>query len=45
MTSLKGVFAAGDVEKGASLVVHAIQAGRVAAEGINAFLQDQGAGL
>jgi glutamate synthase (NADPH/NADH) small chain len=39
MTSVKGVFAAGDVEKGASLVVHAIQAGRVAAEGMNAFLK------
>jgi glutamate synthase (NADPH) small chain len=40
MTSVKGVFAAGDVERGASLVVHAIQAGKVAAEGINAYLQD-----
>jgi glutamate synthase (NADPH/NADH) small chain len=39
MTSLKGVFAAGDVERGASLVVHAIQAGIVAAEGINDFLK------
>jgi glutamate synthase (NADPH/NADH) small chain len=39
MTSIKGVFAAGDVEKGASLVVHAIQAGRVAAEGMNNYLE------
>jgi len=39
MSSVKGVFAAGDVEKGASLVVHAIQAGRIAAEGINDFLK------
>jgi len=39
MTSVKGVFAAGDVEKGASLVVHAIQAGRLAAEGIIEYLK------
>jgi len=38
MTSVEKVFAAGDVERGASLVVHAIQAGRVAAEGIMEFL-------
>jgi glutamate synthase (NADPH/NADH) small chain len=40
MTSVKGIFAAGDVERGASLVVHAIQAGRVAAEGINSYLKE-----
>jgi glutamate synthase (NADPH) small chain len=39
MTSVKGIFAAGDVERGASLVVHAIQAGKVAAEGINEYLR------
>uniref|UniRef100_UPI0032167958 glutamate synthase subunit beta n=1 Tax=uncultured Draconibacterium sp. TaxID=1573823 RepID=UPI0032167958 len=37
-TSVDKVFAAGDVERGASLVVHAIQAGKVAAENVNEFL-------
>lgn len=37
-TSVKGIFAAGDSEKGASLVVHAIQAGKVAAAKINTYL-------
>jgi glutamate synthase (NADPH/NADH) small chain len=37
-TSVEKVFAAGDAEKGASLVVHAIQAGKVAAESVNKFL-------
>ena len=37
-TSEAKIFAAGDVERGASLVVHAIQAGRVAAENVNVFL-------
>ena len=37
-TSVEKIFAAGDVERGASLVVHAIQAGRVAAENANEFL-------
>ncbi|MGM0619852.1 MAG: glutamate synthase subunit beta [Bacteroidota bacterium] len=37
-TSVEKVFAAGDSEKGASLVVHAIEAGKVAARGIDAYL-------
>lgn len=37
-SSVDKIFAAGDVERGASLVVHAIQAGKVAAENINKFL-------
>jgi NADPH-dependent glutamate synthase beta subunit-like oxidoreductase len=38
MTSTPGVFAAGDAEMGASLVVRAIYRGRKAVEGINRFL-------
>ena len=38
-TSVDKVFAAGDAEKGASLVVHAIEAGKVAAKNIDAFLR------
>ena len=38
-TSEKGVFAAGDTTRGASLVVHAIAAGRKAAEGIERKLR------
>jgi len=37
-TSVNKIFAAGDVEKGASLVVHAIQAGKVVAQSVDAFL-------
>lgn len=37
-SSVKKIFAAGDVERGASLVVHAIQAGKVAAANIDKFL-------
>ena len=37
-TSVEKIFAAGDVEKGASLVVHAIEAGKVAAAKINTYL-------
>lgn len=37
-SSVKKIFAAGDVERGASLVVHAIEAGKVAAAGINKLL-------
>tara|TARA_Y100001970_G_C14232583_1_gene859591 strand:+ start:1152 stop:2591 length:1440 start_codon:yes stop_codon:yes gene_type:complete len=37
-TSLSGVFAAGDIVRGASLVVWAIKDGRDAAESINRFL-------
>jgi glutamate synthase (NADPH/NADH) small chain len=38
MTSVPGVFAAGDSKKGASLVVHAIFQGRQAAEAIDSYL-------
>ena len=38
-TGVEKIFAAGDVERGASLVVHAIEAGEKAAVGINAFLK------
>ncbi len=37
-SSVDKVFAAGDVERGASLVVHAIQCGKDAASSINEFL-------
>ncbi|HUH83049.1 MAG TPA: NAD(P)-dependent oxidoreductase, partial [Stellaceae bacterium] len=39
MTSLDGVFAAGDIVRGASLVVWAIRDGRDAAAGIDRYLQ------
>ena len=39
MTSLKGVFAAGDIVRGASLVVWAIRDGRDAAQQIHGYLQ------
>jgi len=39
-TSVEKIFAAGDSEKGASLVVHAIEAGKVAARGIDAYLAE-----
>ena len=39
MTSLDGVFAAGDVVRGASLVVWAIRDGRDAAAEIHKYLQ------
>lgn len=38
MTSVKGVFAAGDSTKGQSLVVHAIYLGRQAGDAVNRFL-------
>ncbi len=38
-TSAEKIFAAGDAEKGASLVVHAIEAGKIAARGVDAFLK------
>ncbi|MFW6289385.1 MAG: glutamate synthase subunit beta [Mariniphaga sp.] len=41
-TSAEKIFAAGDAEKGASLVVHAIQAGNVAARGVDAYLRSLG---
>ena len=40
-SSVAKVFAAGDVEKGASLVVHAIEAGKVAAKNMDAFLRSK----
>lgn len=39
MTSLPGVFAAGDMRRGQSLVVWAIQEGRAAAQGVDKFLR------
>ncbi len=38
MTSVEGVFAAGDMRRGQSLVVWAIAEGRTAAAGVNAYL-------
>ncbi|NMC18863.1 MAG: glutamate synthase subunit beta [Thermogutta sp.] len=40
MTSVSGVFAAGDTVRGASLVVHAIYQGRQAAQAIHQFVLD-----
>ena len=40
-TNLSGVFAAGDIVRGASLVVWAIRDGRDAAEMIKKFLQSK----
>lgn len=40
-TTVEKIFAAGDAEKGASLVVHAIEAGKVAARGVDAFLRGE----
>lgn len=37
-TSVEKIFAAGDAEKGASLVVHAIEAGKIAAKSVDEFL-------
>jgi glutamate synthase (NADPH/NADH) small chain len=39
MTSVPGVFAAGDMRRGQSLVVWAIHEGRAAAESVNIYLQ------
>ena len=39
-SSVAKIFAAGDAEKGASLVVHAIEAGKVASKNIDAFLRN-----
>ncbi len=41
MSSIPGVFAAGDLRRGQSLVVWAIAEGRQAAEGINRYLMGQ----
>jgi glutamate synthase (NADPH/NADH) small chain len=40
-TSIPGVFAGGDIVRGASLVVWAIRDGRDAADGIHAFLKER----
>lgn len=40
-TSVDKIFAAGDVERGASLVVHAIQAGKVVAQNVDAHLRNK----
>jgi glutamate synthase (NADPH/NADH) small chain len=40
-TSVEKIFAAGDAEKGASLVVHAIQAGKIAAANVDAYLRSK----
>lgn len=40
MTHVPGVFAAGDIMRGASLVVWAIRDGREAAEGMHAYIQE-----
>jgi glutamate synthase (NADPH/NADH) small chain len=39
MTSLDGVFAGGDIVRGASLVVWAVRDGRDAVDAISAFLE------
>jgi glutamate synthase (NADPH/NADH) small chain len=41
MTSVPGVFAAGDMQRGQSLIVWAIAEGRSAARGVDAFLMGQ----
>ena len=43
MTSLDGVFAAGDIVRGASLVVWAVRDGRDAAEHIHSYIQTKAA--
>jgi glutamate synthase (NADPH/NADH) small chain len=45
MTALPGVFAAGDIVRGASLVVWAIRDGRDAAEQMHAYIQQQAGAL
>ena len=40
-TNIKGVFAAGDIVRGASLVVWAIKDGRDAASSIKAYLENK----
>lgn len=41
MTNIRGVFAAGDISRGQSLIVWAIAEGREAARGIDAFLMGE----
>jgi glutamate synthase (NADPH/NADH) small chain len=45
MTSQGGIFAAGDAVKGASLVVHAIHHGRLAAAAVDQWLRGKGPGF
>jgi glutamate synthase (NADPH) small chain len=45
MTSLDGVFAAGDIVRGASLVVWAIRDGRDAAEEMHRYIEEKAAAL
>ena len=40
-TSVKGVFAAGDMSRGQSLIVWAIEEGRAAARGVDRFLMGE----
>ena len=44
MTTVPGVFAAGDMRRGQSLVVWAISEGRKAAEGIDRYLRSMESG-
>jgi glutamate synthase (NADPH/NADH) small chain len=41
MSSVPGVFAAGDIRRGQSLVVWAISEGRKAAEGVDKYLREE----
>ena len=43
MSSIPGVFAAGDMRRGQSLVVWAISEGRKAAEGVDRYLREESA--
>ena len=43
MTSVPGVFTAGDMQRGQSLIVWAIAEGRSAARGVDAFLMGESA--
>ncbi len=45
MTSIDGVFAAGDIVRGASLVVWAIKDGRDAAEAMHFYMRDKAAAM
>jgi glutamate synthase (NADPH/NADH) small chain len=40
-TSVKGVFAAGDMSRGQSLIVWAIEEGRAAARGVDRYLMGE----
>jgi glutamate synthase (NADPH/NADH) small chain len=41
MSSIPGIFAAGDMRRGQSLVVWAISEGRKAAEGVDRYLREE----